>query len=288
VLGIPIHYNVLVDFQAFKQAIDTVGGVTVNVPTELYDPTIAWENHWNPVIAKTGMQTMNGSLALLYVRSRETSSDFARAERQRAVLVALRDKVLNAGTLSNPLKISNLMSAFGNNVASDISLSDAQALYSLGKKINGSDIQSIGLSTPPNNFVTTSAINGLSAVVPSAGEFDYSQIQSYIRNTLKDGYIAKENALISVLNGSGASGVATDAANVLKSYGYNVNNIGVAPQNFATTTVIDLTNGRDKYTKNYLQKRYHVSAETTLPTNIQANGADFVIIIGQNQSKSFQ
>src|SRR6185312_3269757 len=58
--GVKIHYHVLLDFSAFKQMVDALGGVTVNVPETLYDPTIAWENHGNPVIARKGTQTFDG------------------------------------------------------------------------------------------------------------------------------------------------------------------------------------------------------------------------------------
>jgi LCP family protein required for cell wall assembly len=288
VLGIPIDYNVLVDFQAFQQAVNTVGGVTVNVPTELYDPTIAWQNNGNPIIAEPGLQTMNGNQALLYVRSRETSSDFARTQRQRSVLVPLKDKALTLGTLSNPFKISSLLSAFGNNVRTDISLSDAEALYSLMKKVSNNNIDSVGLADPPNNFVTTADVDSLSVVEPTAGEFNYSQIQSYVRNTLRDGYLAKENANVMVLNGTDVTDAATNVAATLKSYGYNVGTVGDAPtQNYSKTVIVDLTNGKDKYTAHYLEQRYGVSTVNSLPdSSIQPNGAQFVIIVGEHEATS--
>jgi polyisoprenyl-teichoic acid--peptidoglycan teichoic acid transferase len=286
VIGIPINYNVLVDFQAFQQAVDTVGGVTLNVPTELYDPTIAWENHNNPVIAKPGVQTMNGAQALLYARSRETSSDFARADRQRALLVALKDKTLSLNIISNPLKISGLLSAFGDNVRTDISISDAQALYSLSKKIPSSSISSLDLDAAPNQFVTTADISGISVVEPIAGQFNYTAIQSFVRNQLRDGYIAKENAQIEVLNGTAVPGLAATEATVLKSYGYNIGTVADAPtQTYQKTVIVDLTNGVDKYTKNYLQERFGVSAVSKLPdSTIQPGSAKFVIIIGQDEA----
>jgi len=287
VIGVPIHYNVLVDFQAFKQAINTVGGVTFNVPTQLYDPTIAWENHGNSIIAKAGVQTMNGDQALLYARSRETSSDFARTERQRQLMVALKDKVLSVGSLSNPLKISNLISAFGDNVRTDISLNDAQAMYGLMKKIPSPDITSLSLAgDAPNNFVTTDNMNGLSVVRPLAGYNNYKAIQTFVRTKLRDGYIAKENAQISILNGTAMPGVATTLATTLKSYGYNIGTVGDAPtQAYQNTVVVDLTNGVDKYTKHYLEQRFGVSAVTKLPdSTIQPGTAKFVIIIGQDEA----
>ncbi|MDB5185470.1 MAG: LytR family transcriptional regulator [Candidatus Saccharibacteria bacterium] len=285
VVGLPIHYNMLVDFSAFKQAVDTVGGVTVNVPSDLVDPTMAWENNWNPVLAKAGVQQMDGKEALIYARSRETSSDFARAERQRALLLALKEKVKTAGTLSNPVKISGLFSAFGDNAQSDLSLSDASRMYSIIKDIDNSNITSISLAQEGNSYVTTANINGQSVVQPKAGQFEYSAIQTYVRSQIKDPYLLNENASVLVLNGTTVAGEATTAANTLKSYGYNVIGTGNAPTNdYSETKVISL-NPTKKYTKNYLEQRYGVKAQTTLPdTSIQPGVADFVIIIGSDEA----
>lgn len=284
VLGIPIHYNVLVDFQAFKQAVDSVGGISVNVPTQLYDPSVAWENGWNPVIAKAGVQTMHGQQALLYVRSRETSSDFARTERQRAVMIALKQKILSLGTFSNPLKVSQLLSAFGDNVVTDLSINDAMRLYSLAKQISNTNVQSIGLADPPNNFVTTDSMNGLSVVRPTAGFYNYTAIQNFVRNALRDGFIAKENAQVMVLNGTGTPGLATQVATTLKSYGYSVGTVADAPTHtYSKTVLVDLTKGVDKYTKHYLEQRFGVTAVGKLPdSTIQPGSAKFVIILGSN------
>ncbi len=285
VLGIPIHYNLLVDFQAFRQGVDSVGGITVNVPDQLYDPTMAWENHNNPVLAAAGVQQMDGVHALLYVRSRETSSDFARGERQRAVILALKQKILTLGTLSNPVKISQLISAFGNNMVTDLSLSDAARLYDLTKGIPDTKIQSLDLVTKPNNVVTTGNLNGISIDEPVAGLNNYSAIQTYVHSQLKDGYLVKENSPIELLNGTPQVGLATAKAAELQSYGYNIASTANAPtQQYAKTVVVDLTNGADKYTKHYLETRYSTTAVTQLPdATIQPNGAHFVVILGTDQ-----
>ncbi|GAC1387249.1 MAG: hypothetical protein NVS1B7_5310 [Candidatus Saccharimonadales bacterium] len=286
VLGIPIHYNVVVDFKAFIQGINTVGGVSVNVPEQLYDPTIAWENNNNPVIAKAGLQTFDGPKALLYARSRETTSDFARSQRQRSILLALKDKVLSAGTISNPSKLTGLVNAFGDNVVTDLNINEVSRLYDVGKQISNTDVVSVGLADPPNHYVTTGTQQGLSIVQPTAGLFNYSEIQNFIRNTLKDGYIANENAKILILNGTPTTGLATSRAAELKSYGYNVQGVGTTPtSNYQKTTLIDLTKGVKKYTKRYLEQRLNVTSDDKLPdTSINPGDADFVIILGSNES----
>lgn len=286
VTGIPVHYNMMVDFQAFRKAIDTVGGISVNAPEELRDPTMAWENNRSPVLAIKGINSFNGQQALNYVRSRHTSSDFARGERQRIMLVALKDKTANMGTLTNPVKLSGLLSAFGDNVQSDISISDMSRMAQIMKKIPSSQIQSVGLAEEGNSFVTTGNINGMSVVMPKAGLEDYTKIQAFIRSKLKDGYIARENANITILNGSGVAGLATEKAEELKSYGYNVGIVDNAPtDDYAETKIIDLSKGSKKYTLNYLKKRLDVqTVGTQVPTGIVPGAANIVIILGQNAS----
>lgn len=290
VLGVPIHYNVIVDFQAFQQAVDAVNGVTVKVPSDLVDPTMAWQNGNNPVLAKAGTDTFNGSKALNYVRSRETTSDFARAQRQRAVLLALKTKVETLGTLSNPLKLAKLSKTFGDNVHTDLSLKDAMRLYGKVKNIPDSNTVSLGLADAPNNYVTTGTLDGQSIALPTAGLFNYSGIQTYVRSQLKDPYLIKENATIEVLNGTPTVGFASQKAKELKAYGYNVSDVGNAPNtNYVQTTLIDMTNGKDSHTEKALEQRLGLSATAPPSDNsIKANGADFVIILGSDEAPPSQ
>jgi len=284
VTGVSIQYNVLLNFQAFEQAVNTVGGVTITVPTTLYDPTMAWENGGNPVLAKAGVQTFNGLRALFYVRSRETTSDFARTQRQRAVIVALMQKVFTLGTLSNPIKITQLIDAFGSNVVTDISLGDMSKMYSVLRGIDLNSAQSIGLADPPNNFVTTGRIGTQSVVMPRAGLNNYTAIQAYIRSMLPDGHIVKEAAKVAVLNGTPHSAVLASKVATLKSYGYTIVSSADAPSHdYSKTVVVDLTNGKDPYTAHYLQNRFGVKPVTALPAGVTVSGADFVIILGQDQ-----
>lgn len=287
-IGIPIHYHVMVDFKAFEQAINTVGGVDINVEASetvyevLYDQSRG-KNYTLDV--RQGQQHFDGQRALFYARSRHTSArgDFDRTERQRKIIMALKDKVLSLGTFANPVKISQLTDAFGNHVQANLSINEVMRLYDIGKTIDASSVSSVGLADPPNNYVITDNINGLSIVRPRAGVDDFSEIQSYVRNALKDGFIANENANIAVYNGTDTPGLATKKAAELKSYGYNVITIADAPtKNYQQTVLVDLRNGQKKYTKHYLEQRLGVTAVNRLPDSaITPGSADFVIILGQ-------
>jgi LCP family protein required for cell wall assembly len=278
VLNVNVNYHVLVNFQAFRQAIDTVGGVTVDVKEPLVDPTMAWENHWNATLAPAGVQQMDGVKALLYARSRETSSDFARSQRQRQILVALKDKVLTADTLSNPAKIDALMNAFGDNVYSDLSTQGATRLYGIMKKVSDTKINSIGLTDEPHKLVTTDHIGTTSVVRPIAGFDNYADIQAYVLGQLPDGYLIKEKAPVAVI-GKTVTG-ATAVATLLKNYGYSVVSTSSTDQAVSGPVVADLSHGKNPYTLHYLESRYGVKAVSVLPSGVATptSAAKFVII----------
>lgn len=288
-MGIPIHYYVMVDFDGFKKAIDTVGGIDVQVTeaTSLYE-VMNIDGRRYVLDVKPGRQYFDGFKALAYARSRLSSArgDFDRSARQRLIMIALKDKIFSAGTFGNPLKINQLIGDFGNSVQTNLGTNEVMRLYDIGKDIESTKVSSVGLADPPNNFVTTANIGGLSVVVPRAGDGDFSEIKNYVRNALKDGFLRKEDATIAVYNGTNVGGLAGKKATELKSYGYNVNVVADAPsKDYARTVLVDLRNGQKKYTRSYLEKRLGVSAVNRMPdTSIDPGNADFVIILGANES----
>ena len=90
-LDIPIHFYVLVDFEAFVRLIDEIGGVKIDVPEQIVvDPL----GDHNTKVLQPGIQTLPGDIALAYARSRNTAgSDFDRAERQQQVIMGVRERV---------------------------------------------------------------------------------------------------------------------------------------------------------------------------------------------------
>jgi LCP family protein required for cell wall assembly len=101
-LGIPIHYYALMEMMAFVEMVDTVGGLDLDVPRGFTDPV--YDGLGLGKVGYTiepGPHHFNGFDALAYVRTRRgpTETDFTRAARQQEMLIALRDKMLNAGSL---------------------------------------------------------------------------------------------------------------------------------------------------------------------------------------------
>jgi len=279
VLGIDIDYHVLLNFAAFAQAIDTVNGVTVDVKKPLIDASMAWENNNNATLVPAGQQQMNGKEALLYARSRHSSSDFDRSERQRELLLALKQKVLTLGTFSNPVKLDGLVSAFGKNVYSDLSTKAALRLYDIIREVDNTKVQSLDLVTAPHSFVKTDSVGTISVVRPILGFDTYSDIQTFVRSQLRDGYLARENAQLSVVATSQAQAGATQT--ILTNYGYNVKNTVVAAT-VDHTAIVDLTHGKAPYTRNYLEQRYLTKALSKLPAGIVVpEGTQFAILVSK-------
>lgn len=292
VLGVPIHYHTIIDFKAFKQMVDAVGGVDANVSSELSAHETFWiegTRSYYTLNVPPGQQHFDGTRALYFARERHNDSDFVRSQRQRLIITALKSKIFSAGTFSNPVKISSLLSGLGANVHTDFSVTDLSRLYKVAGNI--SNIGSIDLVTAPHSYLTTGNIDGLSVVEPKAGLFNYDAIQNYVHNALKDSFIAKENSNIAVYNATSIDGLAGASASKLRSYGYNVTTVDNAPNatNPSYTTIVDLTGGRDKYTRHYLEERFGVTAVKSTPADFKVKppaGTSFVIILGRDAANS--
>lgn len=292
VTGLKMNYFTMIDYKAFEQSINTVGGVDINVKKPVFE-TLWLDGQNYKLKVEPGEQHFDGLRALAYSRCRhcDNNNDFGRSERQREMIIALRRKIISLGTFGNPLKISQLIDSFGSRISTNLSVPDeALKLYNIGQQIDESKIKSVSLVDEPNVLVTSGSDNlGLGSIqVPKAGIYKYDEIQKFVRATFIDGFIKKENAGLVVLNGTSVSGLATTKSDTLKSYGYNVVDIGDAPtKNNPNTIVIDLKKKDTKYTKRYLELRYKTTTVTTLPEGITPpENADFVIILGQNETSN--
>ena len=147
-LGVPIHYFAAINLLGFKQTVDSIGGVDVNVLRAVRDPSYADEyNKVTGFYIKAGLQHMNGHTALAFVRSRKGAgdSDFTRADRQQQLLAAIRDK-LTAGNLL--LALPGLLDAVKNTIATDVPSDRIAELAQAVQGANMSQLQRIVLQPP--------------------------------------------------------------------------------------------------------------------------------------------
>lgn len=86
-MGIEIQYYSLVDFGGFKNIIDTLGGITIDIPEGFTDTTYPTpDNGYMTIHFDSGVTLLDGEKALQYARSRHSTSDFARSLRQQQIV----------------------------------------------------------------------------------------------------------------------------------------------------------------------------------------------------------
>lgn len=225
-LGQQIDYAVKIDFDGFIKAIDMMGGIEVDVLNTLDDYAYPIEGKETDPCEKTeeeitdltaqiatgsatefeafpcryehlhfdpGLQYMDGETALKYVRSRHAlgieGSDFARSKRQEKVISAFKDKILSAGTLLNPVKLTNLVSVLAGSIETDIKEDEYDDFIKLAKKVEKGKIDSIALDVGDEaeerygllyNPLPSEEFLGAWVLIPRIGNGDYSEIQKYV------------------------------------------------------------------------------------------------------------
>lgn len=279
-LDIPIHYYARVDFDGFKQGVDALGGIPVDVEEPLEDPHFPDDDRsgYEPLRVDAGEQIMDGETALRYVRSRQTTSDFDRSRRQQEVLLGARQQVLSRDTLSSPTRLTRLVRSLGDSLETNMSVDEITRLAELAEDVDRDDITQEQLKVDEDNgLLTFSNIQGQSVIVPSTGTFD--QVQQHVRTLLVDGYIQDEDARVSVLNGTVRPSVAEETADLLRSYGYNVVNVDNAPEQDYEQSVVFTYNSDNPYTVRFLENRFGVSARHGQPG---ADDYDIEIVIGND------
>ncbi|HVE80714.1 MAG TPA: LCP family protein [Candidatus Dormibacteraeota bacterium] len=291
VMDVPIHYYVRVDFAAFKQAVDAVGGIDITVDKAINDPEYPCDNGRGvcPYRLAAGKYHMDGVQALKYSRSRKGSAggDFDRAARQQKVLVALRQKALNLSTLSNPIKMLNLIDTAGNHIKTDLQPNELKKLGTLVKDMRTNRITQKVLDTSPEGLLKLGNIPGAgSIVVPKAGLYEYTGIRELVHSIFVDNYLKEEAAKIELQNGTTKPAFAATVAKILTGYNYKVVATLTAPtQNYPKSVIYDYTGGKKPYTVKYLEKRFGAKVQRKSyepPAGTTTPAPDIAVIIGSN------
>jgi LCP family protein required for cell wall assembly len=206
ILDLPIHYAVRVDFYGFKQLVDAVGGVSINVENGFTDceyPIEGQENNPNLssryqcVVFKKGYQYMDSDKALQFVRSRYGNngegSDLARARRQQKVMLSVRDKALSLQTLADPGKLSDLIKSLGQTFQTlDVDFSQIGQFYKLVQLLDPSIVQNIVLTNDPTDEAGLLIVppaeqyDGAFVFIPRAGAGNFKEIQTFIQRKLAE------------------------------------------------------------------------------------------------------
>jgi LCP family protein required for cell wall assembly len=229
--GLTIHYYMRIDFNAFVEGVDTLGGIEMNVPDSIYDPYYPNEtdNGYITFKIEKGMQYMDGETALKYVRSRKTTSDFDRAARQQLVLTALREKALTKGVLNDAETLKELYGTVQKNINTNLSLREMISLARFAESFDRSHLVTRVLHDDPGQnggFLYTPErqyYDGQFVLVPFGDNLDLiHHYSNFIFHKREAFYVPRT---IDILNATKTSGIARNAAYQMNRFGFSIDEI---------------------------------------------------------------
>ncbi|MBD3108509.1 LCP family protein [Bacillus sp. AGMB 02131] len=139
-LDIPIDYYATVNFEGFKNIIDEIGGVDVEVPFDFWEYTDKWPQE--KIYFKEGLSHLNGEEALAYarMRQRDPNGDFGRNERQKQIISAMIDSIISP---KNLLKIDEIAKHASTNTETNIKASEGISFITKFKSFTSDNIKSL-------------------------------------------------------------------------------------------------------------------------------------------------
>ncbi|HOR02095.1 MAG TPA: LCP family protein [Candidatus Woesebacteria bacterium] len=212
VLGFKIDYFASIDFDGFIKIIDNLGGIKIKVSKTFDDPKYPIEANINDTCGKTdeevtvltatmsgekledqfpcryenlhfdrGWQHMDGTTALKFARSRHSPTDggdFNRAERQKLVANAVKDRVINIGFIS---KIVPTVKILSRHIMTDIDFTTMNELVIRLPQL--SEYKIISLTLTDKNVLTHGvATTGQFILQPKLGENNWEEVHKFIEN----------------------------------------------------------------------------------------------------------
>jgi anionic cell wall polymer biosynthesis LytR-Cps2A-Psr (LCP) family protein len=313
VVGMDIQYAAHVNYTVMRDVVNAIGGsIQVNIEGDegngqqpdigIMDANFDWKCGANLAKRKQvcppdghfidfepGIQTLDAEHALYLAQARGDAaniglaqSNFDRERNQQKILVAIRDKALSSGTLTNLGAVTGLIDALGNNLRTNIETKEIRTLMEVAQKIESSNIVSIDLYEKDNPMFTTGTLPGAgSSVYPKAGVGEYSQLQAYIAKKLTSNPVVREGANVTVLNGSGVAGVGQTVADTLTKQGFTIDEVANAPEGeYADIEVYQIGDGNTA-TALKLKELYGITIKTTTPPVSVTGETDFVVIVGK-------
>lgn len=130
ILWLKIPYYLVADFQWFKEVVDTLWWVDINVPNTIHDITYPDENLWYQTFhLPAWQQILDGDTALKYARSRHTTSDFARSQRQQDIIKAIINTALKKENITNVWKLKELHATYTRMINTNVSLKEMIGMF---------------------------------------------------------------------------------------------------------------------------------------------------------------
>ena len=257
--GIRINHFIGIGMLGMVKVVDDLGGVNVCLPFNVNDPLSGLD-------LKSGEQHINGIQALAFWRTREdigTGSDLERIQRDQFMSAQVVKGVLGSDLLSNPIELLSVITDAAASMTTDsgMTVSDLVQIAESFHNLSSKNVQFIIVPNEP--WIQN----------PDRIQFDQPQAGQVFSAIAHDVTLPKNSSTpapssggaqvlttspskvkVEVLNGSGTSGIADQAAAGLASRGFDVTGTGDAASFAYTNSVIEYSSSADLAEVNTLKK----------------------------------
>lgn len=307
VTGLTIPYYAHVNYSVVRDVVKAIDGITVNIEGSngapgVMDSNFDWKCKGGNAYASratmikncppsghfidypNGPAQLDAEHALYLAQARGDieptyglgNSNFDREQNQQKIVIAIKDKALSTGTLTNVGKVTALLDAVGSNLRTNFETNEIRTIMDLAQNIPNESIQRINLLE--EKVLTPGA-------QPIAGKFNFTDLRAFIKKKLYATGISKEEAHVMVLNASGVAGIAQAEADKLSDLGMIVDYVGNAPENtpIGKNTIYRISKEAKKVSETKLKQLYgaQVTVATTIPGVTLGDETEYVIIIGK-------
>jgi len=283
-LGIPVDYTLRINFRAFVEAVNLIGGIDIYVEQEINDPLYPDSGYgYDPLYIPAGWVHMDGELALKYARTRHSpGGDFDRAERQQQVIRAILDKVTRYDMLPQIApQALQLWNTISESVETNMTIDEMIRLANLATQIPPEKIRSAVIDE--NYTMPWETPDGQQVLVPVRERI--RQLRDELFTAIPPvppeqdpaALAAAEAATVMVQNGTLTAGLAQSTAEYLQQQQVNVINFGNADRNdYAASLIIH----RDKpNSAAYIAQLLGLPATAITPAS-GTQEADVIVILG--------
>jgi polyisoprenyl-teichoic acid--peptidoglycan teichoic acid transferase len=291
-VGVPIDYYAVIDFNAFASMVDEIGGIDVEIPFD--NMLIAPCGLHNETLFQ-GKNHLNGPEALAYARDRHASatsktggSDFDRAARQQQVIFAIRDKVTQNWITLLP-KASTLWNTLTAGVQTNLTFDQYFSLATIAIEVKKENIHTGVIG--PNQLLEQTTITDEQVLIPNLDKI------RALRNTIFDTKTAHgfnvappsdletsastEKLNIKILNGSGVTGLAASTKDYLVKHGFTDANISIDSTSWvAHSQITDFTGSLFTNSARYFIKLMNIPQENIVTKPNFDSPVDLQIVLG--------
>lgn len=286
-LGIDIHHYATVNFKAFIEFVDLLGGIEMDVPEPIDDKNYPDECYgYDPFVVESGLQTFDGATALKYARTRATEGgDVDRARRQQEVILAARSRATHQ-ILELVRRAPQLWTTFEDNVVTTLSFDEALQLAFLIHEIPPENIKQAVIGY--NDVYVSQTPNGQNVLVPIRDNIRAIRDELFTQPTAApvitediSAQVQTENAGVALLNGTAVFGLASATETYLTERDINVVEIGNADSAaYQTSQLIDF--GNHPYTVQYLVDLLGIPPLNTSQGQQPDGEHDILVILGDD------